>query len=171
MQFEHLSRSKEKCCVVYVVIALLLHPLLVNSKAYFVERFNIYIEERLSKDAQPFEEFGRRLLSSQPQLDPVLTVYAEVLHAMWKFYDPMIAALMFNSSLQFIAFSCLEPQIEKIQLIPEGDRFAWFIRDATGIPGYGLLNFTKEENFTAMDIIQALPYFSFWFSAVNDILS
>lgn len=90
---------------------------------------------------------------------------------MWRFYDPMIAALMMNSSLQFVAFSCLEPQIEKLRLVPGADRFAWFIRDSTGIPAYGLLGFTKDENFTAADLIQALPNFSFWFSAVNDILS
>lgn len=119
----------------------------------------------------PLKEFGQRLLTGKPQLDPVLTVFVEVLNNMWQIYDPLIASLILNGTFQFVSYTCLEPQLEKKHLIRGEDRFAWYLRDATGIFNYGLLGFTKEDGFSAVDLIQALPNFSFWFSATNDLLS
>lgn len=93
---------------------------------------------------------------------------------MWDLYDPFIASFIMNSTLQFMACSCLEPQIEGVKprlVATKEERFALFLRQATGVTAYALINFTKEDNFTAADLIQALPNLSFWFMAMNDVLS
>lgn len=48
---------------------------------------------------------------------------AEVLENMWQIYNPLIASLILNETFQF----------EKKKLIQGEDRFAWYLRDASGI--------------------------------------
>lgn len=91
---------------------------------------------------------------------------------MWDLYDPLAASAIFNSTLNFITGSCIEPELKNIPLKNGIERFPWYIRDLTGLAvGYSLLGFVKSGGFDMIKIIQALPDMNFWVDICNDLLS
>ncbi|GJJ09056.1 hypothetical protein Clacol_003278 [Clathrus columnatus] len=135
-------------------------------------RFGVYMDDRIIKDPIPFREFGARILRNQQQLDPVLAAYTEVLNHMWDLYDPMVASIIFNNTLNFVTGSCIEPEIQKVSIVQGVDRFGWYIRDLTGVGiAFALFPYTKTGNFDILSVIQAIPDMNFWLSTANDLLS
>lgn len=136
------------------------------------KRFAIYIDGRIREDPVPFREFPSRLLRRQPQLDPVLPLFTEVLDRMWALYDPLAASAIFNDALAFMTGSCLEPELEKQPFIQGVDRFPWFMRDWTGASvAFSMFAFVKGKNYNILDVLQALPDMNFWTCVVNDLFS
>lgn len=59
-----------------------------------------------------------------------------------------------------------------LELIPGITRFAWFIREGSGIAkAFASLAFSHSGGFSAMDFAQALPDMDYWIDMTNDLLS
>ncbi|KIJ56159.1 hypothetical protein M422DRAFT_150404, partial [Sphaerobolus stellatus SS14] len=133
-----------------------------------------YVEEEGTKDPYPIQSFQQRFLSGKPQMDPVLDVLAEVLHLFWDYYDPLCCNGLIASALIFMTGSCIEISLDTmtIPLVPNVTRFAWFMRDGTGIArSFATFGFTKSRGMQAMDFIQAVPDMEYWMNVGNDLIS
>ncbi|KAF8236723.1 terpenoid synthase [Tricholoma matsutake] len=132
----------------------------------------IYVDDVTSKNVAIVAAFEQRFLRGLPQLDPVLTVFAEVIISLCDHYDTLVANVILTAILDFVNSSCMEPTIERLPLIQDAGRFPWYLRDQTGIgKGFALFMFTKSSKIVITDFIQAIPDLNYWISAVNDFLS
>ncbi|KAF8523967.1 isoprenoid synthase domain-containing protein [Hysterangium stoloniferum] len=134
--------------------------------------YGIYVDDILSTDPLALKEFGKRFLSGQPQLNPVLTALTEVLMNMWDLYDPLFVNSIIAGVFEFITSNCIEPELGNMPLAEGVHRFAPFMRDKSGgAAGYALQIFTKSRNVTMMETLQALPDIYYWMNLTNDLLS
>jgi Trichodiene synthase (TRI5) len=135
-------------------------------------RFITYVDDQAPKDVAAFSAFEQRFLRGLPQLDPVLTVLAEVIISLCDQYDTLAANAILTATFEFINSNCIELAIVSVPLIRDAGRFPWYLRDQTGIgKACALLLFPKRRQFAITDYIQAVPDMSFWIAATNDFLS
>jgi hypothetical protein len=135
-------------------------------------RLAIYIDDRAPKDVAPFAVFQQRFLRGLPQLDPVLTAFADVIMSLYDHYDFFVMNTILTATFDFINSSCMEPTVESLPLIREARSFPWYLRDQTGIgKAFTLFMFTKSSKVAITDYIQAIPNMNYWISCVNDFLS
>lgn len=140
--------------------------------SYMTYRLAIYVDDVTSKNVAIVAPFEQRFLRGLPQLDPVLTAFAEVIISLCDHYDTLVANVILTAILDFVNSSCMEPTIERLPLIQDAGRFPWYLRDQTGIgKGFALFMFTKSSKIVITDFIQAIPDLNYWISAVNDFLS
>jgi hypothetical protein len=137
-----------------------------------VHRFVIYVDDTGPKDVAPFYAFEQRFLRGLPQLDPVLTAFADVLLRLCDQYDTFSGNTILTTTFDFINSSCMESTVESLSLIREAQRFPWYLRDQTGFGRvYVTFMFTKTRKVAVPDYIQAMPDMNYWTSAANDLLS
>jgi hypothetical protein len=130
------------------------------------------VDDKASKDVAAFGDFEQRFLRGLPQLEPVLTVFAEVIIALCDQYDTLIANAILTATFEFVNSNCMEPAIESVPLIRDAGRFPWYLRDQTGIgKAYALMAFPKTRKLPITDYIQAVPDMNYWIAAINDFLS
>ena len=124
-------------------------------------------------DPVTLKQFVQRYLRGNPQLNPVLTAFGEVLMNMWDLYDELSTISIIANTFEFITSSCLEPELDKSPPIVEGiRRFPWFIRQKSGLgAGFALQLFTKSDSFMIMEILKAIADMDYWISLSNDLLS
>jgi hypothetical protein len=126
----------------------------------------------VAKDSAPHREFQQRFLRGQPQLDPVLDAVADVLLRMWNQYQPICATSISLSVFQFMAYSCVEVELDRLPVIQNVRRFPWFMRERTGIAeAYAFMTFANSRKLDIMQYIRAVPDMVFWIDAANDLLS
>jgi hypothetical protein len=107
-----------------------------------------------------------------PQLDPVLTAFADVIISLYDHYDVFVMNTILTATFDFVNSSCMEPTVESLPLIREAKSFPWYLRDLTGIgKAFTLFMFTKSSKVAITDYIQAIPNMNHWISCVNDFLS
>jgi hypothetical protein len=107
-----------------------------------------------------------------PQLDPVLTAFADVIISLYDHYDVFVMNTILTATFDFVNSSCMEPTVESLPLIREAESFPWYLRDQTGIgKAFTLFMFTKSSKVAITDYIQAIPNMNHWISCVNDFLS
>ncbi|KAF8220530.1 terpenoid synthase [Tricholoma matsutake] len=134
--------------------------------------FIIYVDDKASKDVAAFSAFEQRFLRGLPQLEPVLTVFAEVIISLCEHYDTLTANAILTATFEFVNSNCMEPAIESVPLIRDAGRFPWYLRDQTGIgKAYALMAFPKTRKLPFTDYIQAVPDMNYWIATVNDFLS
>jgi hypothetical protein len=130
------------------------------------------VDDRAAKDVAPFAVFEQRFLRGLPQLDPVLTAFADVILSLYDHYDVFVANTILTATFDFVNSSCMEPTVESLPLIREAEDFPWYLRDQTGIgKAFTLFMFTKSSKVAITDYIQAIPNMNYWISSVNDFLS
>lgn len=137
-----------------------------------LRRLAIYVDDRAPKDVAPFAVFQERFLRGLPQLDPVLTAFADAVISLYDHYDVFVANTILNATFDFVNSSCMEPTVESLPLIREAADFPWYLRDQTGIgKAFTLFMFTKSSKIAITDYIQAIPNMNYWIAGVNDFLS
>ena len=130
------------------------------------------MDDKASKDVPVFASFEQRFLRGLPQLEPVLSVFAEVIIALCDKYDTLAANAILTATFEFINSNCMEPAFESVPLIRDAGRFPWYLRDQTGIgKAYALMAFPKTRKLAFTDYIQAVPDMNYWIAAINDFLS
>jgi Trichodiene synthase (TRI5) len=130
------------------------------------------VDDLAPKDPNSFIGFQQRFLSGQPQLDPVLDAFADMLLRMWDLYDPLCANSIIHSAFEHVTMCCMEPEIEKLPLVRVSQRFPWYVRHRNGIgPAYALFCFPKSTQINTMEYIHAVPVMDPWLCLTNDILS
>ena len=135
-------------------------------------RLAIYVDDKASKDIAPFAVFQQLFLRGLPQLDPVLTAFADVVISLYDHYDAFVMNTILTATFDFVNSSCMEPTVEWLPLIREAGSFPWYLRDQTGIgKAFTLFMFPKSSKVTITDYIQAIPDMNYWISCVNDFLS
>jgi len=132
-----------------------------------------YVEDQAINDPTPFGQFVQRFGRGLPQLDPILDAFADVLHQIWEQWDNLSANIIIGSALTFMTFSCIELSLDKLgPPVPGNSRFAWFLREGTGIAkSFGSFAFSKTNNLSVMDYAQAIPDIEYWLNLTNDLLS
>ena len=124
------------------------------------------------RDTAAFAVFEQRFLRGLPQLDPVLTAFADVIVSLYDHYDVFVANTILTATFDFVNSSCMEPTLESLHLIREAGNFPWYLRDQTGIgKAFTLFMFARSSKVTITDYIQALPTMNYWIAGVNDFLS
>jgi len=137
-----------------------------------LRRLAIYVDDRASEDVAPFAVFQQRFLHGLPQLDPVLTAFADVIISLYDHYDVYVMNTILTATFDFVNSSCMEPTVESLPLIREAGSFPWYLRDQTGIgKAFTLFMFTKSSKVVITDYIQAIPNMNYWIACVNDFLS
>jgi Trichodiene synthase (TRI5) len=137
-----------------------------------VRRFAVYVDDMASKDVAALSAFEQRFLRGLPQLDPVLTAFAEVIISLCDQYDTLIANAILTSTFDFVNSNCMESTFESVPLIRDAGRYPWFLRDQTGVgKAFVYMVFPKTMKVAITDFIQAVPDMNYWVSAVNDFLS
>src|ERR1700733_15158257 len=125
-----------------------------------------------SKDIATFSAFEQRFLRGLPQLDPVLTVFAEVIISLCDQYDTLVANIILTATFEFFNSNSMELTFESLPLIRDAGRYPWYLRDQSGVGKvYALMAFPKSMKIDITDYVQAVPDMNYWFSAVNDFLS
>lgn len=66
--------------------------------------------------------FQQRFLRALPQLDSVLTAFAETIISLCDHYDILVANATLISIFDFVISSCMEPTIEHLSLIQDAGR-------------------------------------------------
>jgi len=96
--------------------------------------------------------------------------YAENLRGMYKFYDPIIASTIIQSSLTFVDACLLENRLD-FQTMPQtagGERWAHYFRVKNGITdAYAFIAFPKDLFPDASSYLQIIPDVGDF----NDVLS
>jgi len=148
-------------------------PVIILSRTEFVVlRFIIYVDDMASKDVASFGAFEQRFLRGQPQLEPVLKVFADVILSLCDQYDTLAANAILTATFEFVNSNCMEPAIESVPLIRDAGRFPWYLRDQTGIgKAYAFMAFPKSKKLALTDYIQAVSDMNYWIAAINDFLS
>jgi Trichodiene synthase (TRI5) len=124
------------------------------------------------QDIATFSAFEQRFLRSLPQLDPVLTVFAEVIISLCDQYDTLVANAILTATFEFFNSNCMELTFESVPLIRDAGRYPWYLRDQSGVGKvYALMAFPKSMKIDITAYVQAVPDMNYWFSAVNDFLS
>jgi Trichodiene synthase (TRI5) len=135
-------------------------------------RFIIYVDDKASKDVAAFGAFEQRFLRGEPQLEPVLIAFAEVIIKLCNQYDTLTANAILTATFEFVNSNCMEPVIASVPLSRDAGRFPWYLRDQTGIgKAYALMAFPKTKKIHITDYIQAVPDMNYWIAAINDFLS
>jgi hypothetical protein len=135
-------------------------------------RYLVNVDDTIAKDSAPHREFQQRFLRGQTQLDPILDALADVLLHLWDHYQPVCASSITSSVFQFINYSCVELELERLPLTQNSQRFPWFMRERIGIAeAYGFMTFANSCKVDIMQYIRAAPDMVFWIDAVNDLLS
>ena len=130
------------------------------------------MDDKASKDVAAFGSFEQRFVRGLQQLEPVLSVFAEVIIALCDNYETLAANAILTATFEFVNSSCMELAIESVALIQDAGRFPWYLRDQTGIgKAYALMAFPKSKKLPITDCIQAVPDVNFWIAAINDFLS
>ena len=130
------------------------------------------MDDKASNDVVSFGAFEQRFIRGLPQLEPVLTVFAEVIIALCDQYDTLVANAILTGTFEFVNSNCMEPAIESMPLIRDAGRFPWYLRDQTGIGKvYALMAFPKTRSLPITDYLQAVPDMNYWIAAINDFLS
>jgi len=138
----------------------------------FLTRFLIYVDDQAPRNPFPVQSFQGCFIANQPQFDPVLSALTDVLNFLWEYYDPLSANGITNSALNFMTSCCVETGLETIELVPGIRRFAWFMREGTGISkAYASFGYTKRRGFRTIDFVQAIPDMEYWIDLTNDLLS
>lgn len=131
-----------------------------------------YVDDMAAKEVDVFSSFQQRFLRSLPQLNDVLTAFADLLLCMCDQYDTITANSIISATFEFVNSSCIEPEIETLSLIQGVARFPLFLRDRTGVStSFALMLFPLGKGIGVKDYIQALPDMIFWISVTNDLLS
>jgi len=135
--------------------------------------FLIYVDDCASRDPMPFRHFEQRFARGLPQLDPVMDALADVLHHIWEQWEALSANMIISSALIFMNCSCIEVSLANLASpVPNNSRFAWFLREGTGIAkGFGSFGFSKSNNLSAMDYVQVVSDIEYWIDLTNDLLS
>ncbi|KAG6906806.1 hypothetical protein DXG01_012034 [Tephrocybe rancida] len=132
----------------------------------------IYVDDVSSKDITAYVAFQERFLRHQPQLDPVLDGLASLLHATFDLYPVFFANAIISATFEFIAGTCIEPEVEKLELSSASTRFPWFLRDRTGVAvAFALMLFPNSRKADYVACFQAMADMDFWISVTNDLLS
>ncbi|KNZ81002.1 Trichodiene synthase [Termitomyces sp. J132] len=146
--------------------------LLSRNKLILLSRCVIYTDDVSTKDVVPFVAFQQRFLRGQPQLDPVLKMFADVMHRMCDQLPPLFANLWLSATFEFITATCAESEIGALRISPRAKRFPAFLRDRTGLGvPYALMIYPKSRPVDFVTCFQVLPEMNFWIAAINDILS
>jgi Trichodiene synthase (TRI5) len=125
-----------------------------------------------SKEVAAIAAFEQRFLRGLPQLDPVLTAFAEALISLCDHYDTYVANSILTATFDFVNSTSMESAIESVPLIQDAGRFPWFLRDQTGVgKAFTLMVFPKSRKVAITNYLQAVPDMNYWVSAVNDFLS
>jgi len=118
------------------------------------------------------EEFQHRLVTSQPQLHPLLDKYTQVLGEMRKFWHPLAADCIVTAGIQIIWASLLQHVDEYINLKPKpgGDRLPVYVRHRDGVSeALAYMTFTKEQVPDFYSYIQAIPEMMRYIDFTNDV--
>jgi hypothetical protein len=71
--------------------------------------------------------------ASHIELDPVLDALADVLLYLWNRYQPICASSIVLAMSQFVTYSRIELELNRLPLIHNAQRFTWFVHDRIGI--------------------------------------
>ncbi|KAG6813203.1 hypothetical protein H0H87_009323, partial [Tephrocybe sp. NHM501043] len=134
--------------------------------------FILYIDDVSTKNMTPFVEFQQRFFRHEQQLDQVLDAFADVLRRMYEQYPALFGNLFLSATFEFITTTCAEPGIEALPVLRGAKRFPTFLRDRTGLGvPYAFMVYLNSRSTDFVTCFQALPDMSFWFAAINDLLS
>ncbi|KAF9465969.1 isoprenoid synthase domain-containing protein [Collybia nuda] len=134
--------------------------------------YMFYVDDMASRDVDSFAPFQQRFLRRSPQLDPVLTAFADLLLRMCDQYDTITANSIISATFEFVNSTCIEPDLERMPLVQGVLRFPLFVRDRTGVStSFALMLFPFSKKILVTGYIQALPDMIFWVSLSNDLLS
>jgi Trichodiene synthase (TRI5) len=132
----------------------------------------VHVEETVAKDSPALREFQQRFLRGQPQLDPVFAALADVLLRLWDHYQSLCANSIVSSVFQFMTYSCVEPELDRLPLINNAQRFPWFMRERIGISeACAFMTFPNTRKLDIMQYLRAIPDMIFWIDGANDLLS
>ncbi|KAJ7598553.1 isoprenoid synthase domain-containing protein, partial [Mycena floridula] len=136
--------------------------------------FSIMIDDRVSSMRTPLEQFQKRLLSGEPQLDPFLDHLATFTKETYRYWDPICADAIVTAFLEFVAATVIQDS-EKVKGkrgIIETESWPPYIRTKDGEPGaYAYMIFPPN---TCPDIsvyLQLIPDMCTYLDYNNDILS
>jgi len=128
---------------------------------------------RLDSDSD-VKEFSRRFHEGVAQNSNLLNSYADSLRGMYKFYDPIIASAIIQSSLDFVNGCLLETRMD-YQNMPQtrgGERWAHYFRVMNGITdAYVFIAFPQNLFPNASAYLQIAPDLGDFVILGNDILS
>ena len=130
-------------------------------------------EHDTAKTLPALAEMQRQMLTSQPQLHPLLDIFVKKMGDFYLHFDPLVADSITASLFSFI-FTCnLEPRLDyrAMPLRPGALNWANFVRMRNGIgEPLAWMTFLKEENPDIVEFMQAIPDMANFFNYVNDVL-
>ena len=120
------------------------------------------------------EHFPRKFFAGERQSNAILQAYADVLHSTWDIWDPVVAASIITSSLQFINCNVLEERIEfqSMVLTKASSQLPEYLRDREGVPdAYSYMTFPAANYPDISKFLDAIPDMGKTLNLVNDVLS
>ncbi|KAF5345287.1 hypothetical protein D9758_008417 [Tetrapyrgos nigripes] len=130
----------------------------------------ILIDDLSKRMPSAITEFQQRILLNQPQVDPALDRFPQILNNLYLHWDPVCANMMVCSAYDFIVGTILEDR----RMVPHQAAIHWpkFLRLKSGVANaYALATFPKDRHPDLSVYVQALPDMSDFINFVNDILS
>ncbi|CAK5270416.1 unnamed protein product [Mycena citricolor] len=137
--------------------------------------FFFYIDDIASGSRDILENFHRALLQGKAELLPApLARFPSVLASLYDHWDPLAAAMMATSALDFITGTALEQRRHVVAMEPSVHAPNWpgFLRTKSGMAtGFSCAAFPRSDVPGVASYIQALPDMDQLMCLTNDILS
>ncbi|KAI8270627.1 hypothetical protein K4K58_008452 [Colletotrichum sp. SAR11_239] len=149
------------------------HPFAVKLHIAIYSWLAIYIDDddAGNDDLAGFQE---RFHKGEPQPSALLSRFAEVLHDMSKYYEPLVANFIVCSTLQFVNATLLERhgEFHGLKHCKEASGWPDYVRDRSGVPeAYAYFIFPKEQCPNIGQYMQGIPDMMTYINYANDILS
>jgi len=133
-----------------------------------------FVDDTTSRDDSDVKEFSRRFYEGTTQKSTLLNVFAENLRGMFKYYDPIIASAIIQSTLAFVD-ACLLEVRRGYQMMPQaegGEGWSHYIRVKDGLgDAFAFFLFPRAIFPEASSYLQVIPDFVVFLIRGNDLFS
>ncbi|KAJ6481312.1 isoprenoid synthase domain-containing protein [Mycena vitilis] len=132
------------------------------------------IDDRVASMSHALEQFHKRLLTAECQLDPLLDHLAALLKETHRFWDPVCASAIICSFLEFVASTLIQEREEVRNKRGTVESKSWppYLRAKDGEPdAYAYMIFPLDICPDVSVYLQAIPDMCTFINYNNDVLS
>ncbi|KAJ7615549.1 isoprenoid synthase domain-containing protein [Roridomyces roridus] len=136
--------------------------------------FSILVDDQAAELRIPLEQFHLRLLTAEPQMDPLLDRLVLLFQQTPRYWDPICASAIVCSFLDFINYTIIQERAEVKSKRDQVQSASWppYIRAKDGQPdAFAYMVFTRDACPDVSVYLHAIPDISTFINLTNDVLS